>query len=236
MEFHRSRHTEPHRSGRSPWLRALVLGANDGLISTSALLVGMISAGASHEAVVIAGVAGLLSGAISMGAGEYVSVSSQADAERADLEFERRELEKHPEAERAELAAIYRRRGLTPELAAQVADQLTAHDALAAHARDEIGISSTMRARPVQAALTSTVSFSIGASAPVLIAAFLPVADPVPVLSASTLGLLAVLGGVAAKLGGAPWLRGSVRVVFWGSVAMILTGFIGGLFDLPAVP
>jgi VIT1/CCC1 family predicted Fe2+/Mn2+ transporter len=226
----RPRHHEPHRSGRSGWLRAAVLGANDGLISTSSLLVGVAAAQAAREPVLIAGLAGLVGGALSMAAGEYVSVSSQADGERADLEQERRELEADPDAERAELASIYVRRGLAPELAAQVADQLSGHDALAAHARDELGISRATRARPIQAALASAAAFSLGAAAPLLLVLLLPVGVLVPAISASTLVLLAVLGAIAARLGGAPWLKGSLRVAFWGAAAMTLTGLVGRLF------
>jgi VIT1/CCC1 family predicted Fe2+/Mn2+ transporter len=212
-----------------------VLGANDGLISTSSLLVGVAAAQAAREPLVIAGLAGLLAGALSMAAGEYVSVSSQADVERADLEQERRELAAHPGAERAELAGIYVRRGLTPELAAQVADQLSAHDALAAHARDELGISGATRARPIQAALASAAAFAIGAAAPVALVLLLPVDALVPAISGSTLVLLALLGVVAARLAGAPWLRGAVRVTFWGAVAMALTGLVGRLFGTTGV-
>jgi VIT1/CCC1 family predicted Fe2+/Mn2+ transporter len=226
-----SRHPERHHTGRSGWLRAGVLGANDGLISTSSLLVGVAAAQAAREPLLITGLAGLLSGALSMAAGEYVSVSSQADTERADLEQEARELATQPGAERAELAAIYVRRGLAPELAAQVAEQLSAHDALAAHARDELGISRATRARPIQAALASAVAFSLGAAAPVLVVLLLPVGFLVPAISASTLVLLAVLGAVAARLGGAPRLKGSLRVAFWGAAAMIVTGMVGRLFD-----
>ncbi|HEX9183144.1 MAG TPA: VIT family protein [Burkholderiales bacterium] len=221
---------EPHRSGRSGWLRAAVLGANDGLISTASLIIGVAAAQAGREPVLIAGVAGLIAGALSMAAGEYVSVSSQADVERADLEQERRALAMEPEAERAELTAIYVGRGLTPELAAQVAAQLTAHDALAAHARDELGIHHATRARPLQAALASAAAFALGAAAPVLLVLVLPAGAFVTAISASTLVLLAALGALAARLGGASWLRGSARVAFWGAAAMALTGLIGKLF------
>lgn len=207
-----------------------MLGANDGLISTSSLVIGVAAAQAAREPVLIAGVAGLISGALSMAAGEYVSVSSQADVERADLEQERRALDAQPDAERDELAAIYVRRGLAPELAAQVAEQLSAHDALAAHARDEIGISQPTQARPIQAAFTSAAAFSVGAAAPVLLVLLVPVGAVVPAISASTIVLLAVLGAIAARLGGAPWLKGSVRVAFWGAAAMALTGLVGRLF------
>ena len=223
-------HDEPHRTGRAGWLRAAVLGANDGLISTSSLVIGVAAAEAARGPVLIAGLAGLVAGALSMAAGEYVSVSSQADVERADLEQERRALESHPEAEREELAAIYVQRGLAPELAAQVAEQLSAHDALGAHARDELGISHSSRARPLQAALASAAAFSLGAIAPVLMVLFLRPGAWVSAISGSTLVLLAVLGAIGARLGGAPWLRASLRVAFWGAAAMALTGLIGRLF------
>lgn len=223
-------HDEPHRTGRAGWLRAAVLGANDGLISTSSLVIGVAAAEAARGPVLIAGLAGLVAGALSMAAGEYVSVSSQADVERADLEQERRALESHPEAEREELAAIYVHRGLAPGLAAQVAEQLSAHDALAAHARDELGISHSSRARPLQAALASAAAFSLGATAPVLMVLFLPPGAWVSAISGSTLVLLAVLGAIGARLGGAPWIRASLRVAFWGAAAMALTGLIGRLF------
>ena len=227
-------HHEPHRSSRAGWLRAAVLGANDGLISTSSLVIGVAAAQAGREPVLIAGVAGLIAGALSMAAGEYVSVSSQADVERADLEQEKRALDANPEAERAELASIYVRRGLDPELAARVADQLSAHDALAAHARDEIGISEISQARPLQAALASAAAFSVGAAAPVLLVLFLPPAALVTTIALSTLVLLAVLGAIAARLGGASWVKGSARVAFWGAAAMTLTGLIGRLFGTTA--
>jgi VIT1/CCC1 family predicted Fe2+/Mn2+ transporter len=185
--------------------------------------------------VLIAGVAGLIAGALSMAAGEYVSVSSQADVERADLEQERHALDADPESERAELASIYVRRGLAPGLAAQVAEQLSARDALAAHARDEIGISETTQARPIQAASASAAAFSAGAAAPVLLVLLLPVAAFVPAISASTIALLAMLGALAARLGGAPWLKGAARVAFWGAAAMALTGLIGRLFGTVGV-
>jgi VIT1/CCC1 family predicted Fe2+/Mn2+ transporter len=231
VELHRH---EAHRSSRSGWLRAAVLGANDGLISTSSLIIGVAAAQAAREPVLIAGVAGLISGALSMAAGEYVSASSQVDVERADLEQERLALEANPDDERAELTSIYVQRGLTPQLAAQVAEQLSAHDALAAHARDEIGISHTTQARPIQAALASAAAFAVGAAPPVLLVMLLPLSVLVPATSASTLTLLAVLGAVAARLGGASWLRGSLRVAFWGAAAMALTGLIGRLFGTVA--
>ena len=223
-------HGERHRSGRIGWLRAAVLGANDGLISTSSLVVGVASAEPSHVAILLAAVAGLAAGALSMAAGEYVSVSSQADTEQADLNLERRELAASPEAERTELAEIYIARGLTRDLAIQVADQLTAHGALAAHARDELGINESTRARPIQAALASASSFAVGAAPPAILAALLPNGILTPGIVVVTLALLLVLGSVAARLGGAPMFRGALRVAFWGAVAMACTAAIGRLF------
>lgn len=228
-------HEEQHRSGRAGWLRAAVLGANDGLISTSSLVVGVAAAEAARGPVLIAGLAGLVAGALSMAAGEYVSVSSQADIERADLEQERRALEANPDAELDELAAIYVQRGLDADLAAQVAVQLSAHDALGAHARDELGISHSTRARPLQAALASAAAFALGAAAPVLLVLFLPLPALVPSITVSTLALLAVLGAIGARLGGAPWPQASARVAFWGAAAMALTGLIGRLFGAAAM-
>jgi len=223
-------HGELHRSGRIGWLRAAVLGANDGLISTSSLVVGVASAEPSRAAVLLAAVAGLVAGALSMAAGEYVSVSSQADTERADLTRERGELATSPEAERAELAEIYMSRGLNRDLAVQVADQLMVHDALAAHARDELGIHEMTRARPIQAAVASAASFAVGAAPPALLAALLPGGGLTLAVVAVTLALLLVLGGVAARLGGAPLTRGALRVAFWGTVAMACTAAIGRMF------
>ena len=221
---------ELHRSGRIGWLRAAVLGANDGLISTSSLVVGVAAADPNRPAILIAAVAGLAAGALSMAAGEYVSVSSQADTEEADLARERGELATAPEAERAELAGLYVARGVSPELALQVADQLTAHDGLGAHARDELGIHEMTRARPIQAAGASAVAFAVGATPPVLLAALLPIAVLTPGVVGLTLLLLLVLGNVAAHLGGAPRLRGALRVAFWGAVAMGCTAAVGRLF------
>ncbi len=223
-------HAELHRTDAIGWLRAAVLGANDGLISTSSLVVGVAAAATTSEPVVLAALAGLVAGALSMAAGEYVSVSSQADTERADLERERGELADEPEREHAELAAIYVSRGLTPELARQVADQLTAHDALGAHARDELGLSATTRARPIQAALASAAAFALGAALPFLLVLFVPLATLTPVVTGSTLVLLAVLGAVAARLGRASLLIGATRVMFWGAVAMGCTALVGRLF------
>jgi VIT1/CCC1 family predicted Fe2+/Mn2+ transporter len=223
-------HAELHRTDAIGWLRAAVLGANDGLISTSSLVVGVAAAAATSEPVVLAALAGLVAGALSMAAGEYVSVSSQADTEQADLERERGELADEPEREHAELAGIYVSRGLTPELARQVADQLTAHDALGAHARDELGLSETTRARPIQAALASAAAFALGAALPFLLVVLVPLATLTPVVIGSTLLLLAVLGAIAARLGRASLVIGAVRVMFWGAVAMGCTALVGRLF------
>jgi VIT1/CCC1 family predicted Fe2+/Mn2+ transporter len=222
--------SELHHSGRIGWLRAAVLGADDGLISTSSLIVGVAAAGPSRGTILIAAVAGLVAGALSMAAGEYVSVSSQADAEQADLVRERRELATEPKAELAELAAIYVTRGLSRELASQVANQLMAHDALGAHARDELGIQEMTRARPIQAAVASAASFALGAAPPAILAALLPARILTAGVMAVTLALLLLLGGVAARLGGAPVIRGALRVGFWGAVAMGVTAGVGRLF------
>ncbi len=224
------KHRETHRSVRLGWLRAAVLGANDGLISTSSLVVGVAAAGTAQEAVILAATAGLAAGALSMAAGEYVSVSSQADLEAADLARERRELATAPEMERAELAGIYVARGLTPDLAAQVADQMTAHDALGAHARDELGLSEQTRARPVQAAVASAAAFAVGATLPLVMSILVPVTRLAPTVVGGTLLLLAVLGATAARLGGAPVGRAAVRVLFWGALAMGGTALVGRFF------
>jgi VIT1/CCC1 family predicted Fe2+/Mn2+ transporter len=221
---------ELHRSGRIGWLRAAVLGANDGLISTSSLVVGVAAAEPSRAAILLAAVAGLVAGALSMAAGEYVSVSSQADTERADLAQERGELAASPEAERAELAGIYIARGVSHDLAIQVADQLMTHDALGTHARDELGIQETTRARPIQAAVASAASFAVGAAPPALLAALLPAGVLTAGVVVVTLGLLLALGAVAARVGGAPIARGALRVAFWGAVAMGCTFAVGRLF------
>ena len=223
-------HPERHRTEHIGWLRAAVLGANDGLISTSSLVVGVAAAQAARGPVLLAALAGMAAGALSMAAGEYVSVSSQADTERADLARERMELATEPELERAELAGIYRGRGLTPELADQVAAQLMAHDALGAHARDELGMSEMTRARPLQAALASASAFAAGAAPPVLLAWLAPRARLDLVVVASSLVLLVILGSLAADLGGAPRMRGALRVTFWGAVAMGVTALVGRLF------
>ena len=223
-------HRERHRTEHIGWLRAAVLGANDGLISTSSLVVGVAAAQSGREAVLIAGVAGLVAGAFSMAAGEYVSVSSQSDIEHADLALERRELAEQPEAELKELTGIYVARGLTPELASQVATQLTAHDALGAHTRDELGLSEGPRARPLQAAFASAAAFAAGAAPPIVLAALLATNRLTPAVMASTVVLLAGLGAMAARLGGAPLARGAFRVAFWGAVAMAASALVGRLF------
>ena len=223
-------HVERHRTAHVGWLRAAVLGANDGLISTASLVVGVASAGTDRSAVLIAGVAGLVAGAMSMAAGEFVSVSSQADTESADIARERRELATDPEGERAELTGIYVQRGLTPELAAQVTEQLMAHDALGAHARDELGLSEITAARPLQAALASAGAFALGAILPVLVVMLAPAATSTTLVTGSALALLAVLGAVAAKVGGASTIRGALRVAFWGLLAMGASALVGRLF------
>lgn len=218
---------ESHFVIRIGWLRAAVLGANDGILSTASLIVGVAAAAATRNDVLIAGVAGLVAGAMSMAAGEYVSVSSQFDTERADLARERKELSENAVFERHELAEIYVKRGVDQDLARQVAEQLMAKDALGAHARDELGISEITTARPVLAALTSAVSFSVGAAMPLFMAAVSSASTLVPVVSAASLGFLALLGAVGAKTGGANILRGTARVTFWGALAMALTAGIG---------
>ncbi|HEV7631340.1 MAG TPA: VIT family protein [Steroidobacteraceae bacterium] len=225
-------HREFHRVDRVGWLRASVLGANDGLISTGSLIVGMAAAQVSSTAVALAGVAGLVGGALSMAAGEYVSVSSQADSESADLARERLELHNAPEAEQRELEGIYVSRGLSRELAAQVAMQLTAHDALAAHARDELGITDLTRAQPALAALASAGAFATGALPPLLLALLLPQSLLTVCVFAASLLLLCALGAVAARLGGANQLHGALRVGFWGVIAMAVTGVAGRLFGV----
>jgi VIT1/CCC1 family predicted Fe2+/Mn2+ transporter len=223
-------HGEGHRTAHIGWLRAAVLGANDGLISTASLVVGVAAAGTERSAVLIAGVAGLVAGAMSMAAGEFVSVSSQADTESADIARERHELATDPAGERAELTGIYVKRGLTPELAAQVTEQLMAHDALGAHARDELGLSEITAARPLQAALASAAAFALGAILPVLVVALAPSAMISTIVTGSALVLLAVLGAVAAKVGGASTGRGALRVAFWGLLAMGASALVGRVF------
>jgi VIT1/CCC1 family predicted Fe2+/Mn2+ transporter len=224
------RHRELHRTTHIGGLRAAVLGANDGLISTASLVVGVAAAGTARPAILVAGVAGVVAGAMSMAAGEYVSVSSQADTERADLERERRELASDDEGERRELTAIYVSRGLTESLAAEVTDQLMAHDALGAHARDELGITDLSTARPLQAALASAGAFAVGALLPVSVAALSPLPLLSTMVTGSALLLLAVLGAVAARVGGATLWVGAVRVTFWGALAMGASALIGRLF------
>jgi vacuolar iron transporter family protein len=223
-------HQERHRTERIGWLRAAVLGANDGIVSTASLIVGVAAASASRSEMLTAGVAGLVAGAMSMAAGEYVSVSSQSDTEQADLGREREELAVQPEFERRELAAIYEARGLTPELATQVAQQLMAHDALGAHSRDELGVSEAVSARPVQAGLTSAATFAVGAALPLLAALVAPAPHVVPLVAGTSLVFLTALGALSARTGGAPVLKASVRVAFWGALAMGLTAVVGRLF------
>lgn len=223
-------HRESHLVGRIGWLRAAVLGANDGIISTASLIVGVAAASSTPAGILITGVAGLVAGAMSMAAGEYVSVSSQSDTERADLARERKELGANPAFELDELAEIYIRRGVAPALAREVAGQLMAKDALAAHAHDELGISEITSARPIQAALTSAATFAVGAAFPLLMVVVSPAGVLVPVVSASSLVFLAILGAVGARAGGAGMLRGTARVAFWGAMAMAITAGIGTLF------
>jgi vacuolar iron transporter family protein len=223
-------HREFHRSDRIGWLRAAVLGANDGIVSTASLVLGVAAANGSRSAVLVAGVAGLVAGAMSMAAGEYVSVRSQADTEAADLARERRELAADVAAEERELASIYVKRGLAPELAREVALQLMAHDAMGAHARDELGISEAFTARPVQAALASAASFTAGAALPLIVVVFARDSLLGAMVAASSLLFLAGLGGLAARIGGARVLAGALRVTFWGALAMAITAGVGALF------
>ncbi|HVG94018.1 MAG TPA: VIT family protein [Planctomycetota bacterium] len=223
-------HRERHRTDRVGVLRAAVMGANDGIVSTASLVLGVAGSGAEVHDVVVAGVAGLVAGAMSMAAGEYVSVSTQADTERADLARERHELATDDRAERAELTSIYVKRGLDPSLAAKVTEQLMAHDALGAHARDELGITSTTAPRPVQAAFASALTFAVGAGLPLLVAWLAPVNLLVALVAVASLVCLAVLGGLAAAAGGARWSTGTVRVLFWGAVAMAITYAEGRVF------
>ncbi len=224
------RHLERHKTARIGWLRAAVLGANDGIVSTASLMVGVAAASTPATGILLTGVAGLVAGAMSMAAGEYVSVHSQADTENADLARERAELKADPAAETRELTAIYAARGLEPALARQVAAQLMAHDALGAHARDELGISETLSARPVQAALASAASFAVGAALPLGVALVAPHSALIPWVAGSSLLFLAALGGLAARTGGAPVLAGVWRVSFWGALAMAITAGVGALF------
>jgi vacuolar iron transporter family protein len=225
---------ERHRTKRIGWLRAAVLGANDGIVSTASLVLGVAAAHGTHSSVLVAGVAGLVAGAMSMAAGEYVSVHSQADTEQADLARERAELKADDKGEHKELTAIYVRRGLEPALAKQVAEQLMAHDALGAHARDELGISDRVRARPIQAALASAASFAVGAAMPLVVAAAAPQAGLIIFVCATSLLFLALLGALAARAGGAPLAPGVIRVTFWGALAMGITAGIGALFGTVA--
>ena len=223
-------HRERHRSARIGWLRAAVLGADDGIVSTASLLIGVAAAGTSRGQILLAGIAGLVAGAMSMAAGEYVSVSSQADTDEADLARERRELATDRPSERAELANIYVARGVQPALAQEVADQLMAHDALGAHARDELGISDHQRARPMQAALASAAAFSVGAALPLLVMLLAPSSLLTAALGTTSLAFLATLGWLAARIGGARTMRAALRVTFWGALAMALTYAAGALF------
>ncbi|MEN5251329.1 VIT1/CCC1 transporter family protein [Alcaligenes aquatilis] len=228
------RHTERHKTHRTGWLRAAVLGANDGIVSTASLVLGVAATGASAKSILVAGVASLVAGAMSMAAGEYVSVSSQADTENADLAREKAELAKDPEQEHAELTAIYVNRGLDENLASNVATQLMAHDALGAHARDELGISETLAAKPVQAALASATTFAAGALLPLLVVLLLPTATLMWYVAGSSLLFLALLGLIAAKAGGASLFVSTARVTFWGALAMGLTAGVGALFGVAA--
>lgn len=227
-------HHELHRVHRVGWLRAAVLGANDGIVSTASLIIGVAAASTTHENILLAGIAGLVAGAMSMAAGEYVSVRSQSDTEMADLEMERQSLEENYDVEMNELAAIYESRGVEPALALKVADQLMEHDALGAHARDEIGISEIMNAQPVQAAFSSAATFTIGAALPLIIAWAIPGPKLMVAVAVSSLVFLAMLGGLAARAGGAPVLVGAGRVLFWGALAMALTAGVGRLFGVVA--
>ena len=227
-------HHKGHRSHRVGWLRAAVLGANDGIVSTSSLVIGVAAANTTQDNILLAGVAGLVAGAMSMAAGEYVSVSSQSDTENADLALEKQSLENDIEFEKDELAKIYEDRGLEPVLAKQVAEQLMAHDALGAHARDEIGISENVSAQPVQAAFYSAGTFTVGAALPLMVAWLVPIAQLIPVVAFSSLAFLALLGVLAARAGGAPLTTGAFRVTFWGALAMGLTAAVGRIFGVVA--
>lgn len=231
---HTMRHRERHRTHRTGWLRAAVLGANDGIVSTASLILGVAASGASTNTIMVAGVAGLVAGAMSMAAGEYVSVSSQADTERADLARESKELAAYPEQEHAELMSIYVTRGLDEALASNVATQLMQHDALGAHGRDELGISDTLAAQPVQAALASAGTFAVGAILPLLMVLVLPVAALMWGVAGSSLFFLALLGLLAARAGGAPVIASVIRVTFWGALAMALTAGVGALLGVSA--
>jgi VIT1/CCC1 family predicted Fe2+/Mn2+ transporter len=229
-----SRPKERHRIARIAWLRAAVLGANDGILSTSSLVLGVATAHGTHTNILVAGVAGLVAGAMSMAAGEYVSVHSQADTEHAELDVERRELKADVAGERSELAEIYVARGLDPKLAKQVAEQLMAHDALGAHARDELGISDALSARPIQAGLASAGSFAVGAALPLLVTALAPAYGLIPLVAGTSFVFLAFLGALAAQTGGADMIAGAIRVTFWGAIAMTVTAGVGALFGAVA--
>lgn len=229
----RAIHAESHRAHRIGWLRASVLGANDGVVSVSSLVVGVASGGAATDVILLTGMAGLVAGALSMAAGEYISVRSQADTEQADLEREKRELRDTPDSELAELTHIYMQRGLDEELAGRVARQLTERDALSAHARDELGITEELRARPIQAALASAAAFAVGAAIPIVATVLAPVTSVVIITTVVTLCSLTVLGAIAAWAGGASILRGALRVTFWGALAMGVTSLVGRLFGAP---
>lgn len=226
------RHNERHRTSRTGWLRAAVLGANDGIVSTASLILGVAASGASSQSIIVAGVAGLVAGAMSMAAGEYVSVSSQADTETADLNREAKELKESPEEEHEELTKIYVKRGLSEALAAEVATQLSQHDALGTHARDELGISEVMSARPVQAAFASAGSFVVGAALPLLMVVLLPVSNHFWYVVIGSLFSLALLGALAGYTGGAPVVKATLRVTFWGALAMALTAGVGAIFGV----
>jgi VIT1/CCC1 family predicted Fe2+/Mn2+ transporter len=223
-----------HRSHRIGWLRASVLGANDGIVSTGSLIIGIAAANATQSNILFTGLAGLVAGAMSMAAGEYVSVSSQADTEKADLALEQKSLEDNPDYEKNELAEIYEKRGLSPELAKEVTEQLMLHDALGAHARDEIGITADGTARPIQAAFSSAVTFTVGALLPLIVAWAAPGRQLIPLVALFSLVFLAVLGALAARAGGAPILKAAVRVTFWGALAMAITAGVGRLFGVAA--
>ncbi len=225
---------EEHRSSRTGWLRAFVLGANDGIVSTASLIIGVAAANTSHSNILLAGIASLVAGAMSMAAGEYVSVSSQADTEQADLDLERRSLEANPDMEKAELSGIYVQRGLTQEVADVVAEQLMAHNALEAHARDEIGITEIRKARPIQAAFSSASAFTIGATLPLMVSWLTPLPALMITVASTSIIFLAALGAVAARVGGASISRATIRVAFWGAMAMGITAIVGRLFGVTA--
>ena len=227
-------HSEIHRSQRVGWLRAAVLGANDGIVSTASLIIGVAAASTSHDGILLAGAAGLVAGAMSMAAGEYVSVSSQLDTENADLAIEKKSLEQNFESEKEELAKIYERRGLKPTLAEQVAEELMSYDALGAHARDDIGISQSVNAQPIQAAFSSAAAFTLGAALPLAVAWLVHGEQLIPAVAALSLLFLAALGATAARVGGASITVGAIRVTFWGALAMVLTAVVGRIFGVVA--